>query len=165
MNLSIYSVEDLILTALKSEIEAQEAYSSLAAAVKNFVLKDRLNFLAGEENKHEQFFHRLFLKYFPNKELVVPSDKSPVPLPEIIVDTESMPLSEILESAMNAETMAGNFYLGMVDRFEGQPEVQKMLRFIASMEMGHYKVLEMERNNAKAFEDYDSEWPLMHVGP
>jgi rubrerythrin len=161
----MYSLEDLVLTALKSEIEARDAYSQLADGVKNFVLKERLNFLAGEEEKHRQFFERLFHKSYPDKELVVPEGESPVPLPQLEIDTENMPLSEVLESAMAAESAAYDFYIGMADRFEDQPEVKKMLLFIASMEMGHYKILEMEKDNADKFEDYDAEWPLMHVGP
>jgi rubrerythrin len=165
MDLSIYSVEDLVLTALKSEIEAREAYLELAEGIKNFILKERLNFLAGEEEKHRQFFDRLYHQNFPQKDLVVPKGKSPVPLPEMIIDIESIPLSEILEGAMKAETAARDFYTGLADRFPEQPDVQKMLLYIASMELGHYKILEIERENARKFEDYDSEWPMMHVGP
>jgi rubrerythrin len=165
MDLSIYKVEDLLLTALKSELEAKEAYLRLASGIKNFVLKERLNFLAGEEEKHQQFFDRLYRKNYPQKDLAVPKGKSPVPLPEITIDTENIPLSEILEGAMKAETAARDFYTGIADRFDEQPEVRKMLLYIASMEMAHYKILEIERDNARKFEDYDSEWPMMHVGP
>jgi rubrerythrin len=165
MDLSIYSLEDLILTALKSEMESKEAYSRLADSVKNFVLQERLKFLAGEEEKHRGFFEHLYSKSFPGKPVVLPKGKSPVPLPEVKIDAESMPLSEILESAMEAEVAAHDFYNKLTGRFEEQPEVKKMLLYIASMEMGHYKILEMERDNAKKFEDYDSEWPMMHVGP
>jgi len=165
MDLSIYSLEDLVLTALKSEIEAKGAYSRLAAGVKNFVLKERLNFLTGEEEKHRQFLERLFQKSYADKELVIPQGRSPIPLPELKIDTESIPLSEVLESAMAAEMAAHDFYIGLADRFEDQPDVKKTLLFIASMEMGHYKILEIERDNAIKFEDYDSEWLMMHVGP
>jgi rubrerythrin len=165
MDLSIYSRQDLLLTALKSEIEARAIYSQLAEGVKNFILKERLNFLAGEEEKHRHFFERLFRKTYPDMELLVPEGKSPVPLPEITIDTENMPLSEVLESAMKAEMAAGEFYTGVADRFEKQPDIKKMLLYIASMEMGHHKILEIERDNARKFEDYDSEWPMMHVGP
>lgn len=165
MDLSIYSREDLIVAALKSEIEAREAYANLAVGVKNFILKERLNFLAGEEEKHSQFFHNLYRKYYPDRTLVASQEKSPVPLLEIAVDNESMPIREILESAMRAEMAARDFYMGIVDRFHEQPEVKKMLMYIASMEMGHYKILQIERENAIKFEDYDSEWPLMHIGP
>jgi len=134
MDLSIYSLEDLVLAALKSEIEAKAAYTELAESVKNFILKERLNFLAQEEEKHRGLLERLYRKRFPDKELVVPEEKSPVPLPEIQIDMESMP-------------------------------IKKMLHWVASMELGHYLILESERDNARKFEDYDSEWPMMHVGP
>jgi rubrerythrin len=165
MDLSIYSVEDLILTARKSESEAQRAYAELAGGIKNFALKERLNFLAGEEEKHGQFFEKLYHKQYPQKEMILPQGDSPVPLPEISIDTENMPLSEILEGAMKAEMAAREFYLGLADRFDGKPEIQRMLHYIASMELGHYKILEIEAENARKFEDYDSEWPMMHVGP
>ena len=165
MDLSIYSVEDLILTARKSEAEAQQAYAKLASGVKNFALKERLAFLAGEEDKHGRFFEQLYQKQYPQKEMVLPQGDSPVPLPEISIDTENVPLSEILESAMKAETAAREFYFGLADRFDEQPEIQRMLHYIASMELGHYKILEIEAENARKFEDYDSEWPMMHVGP
>jgi rubrerythrin len=164
MDLSIYSVEDLVLAALKSEIEAKAAYTKLAESVKNFILKERLNFLAQEEEKHRGLFERLYGKRFPEKELVVPEGKSPVPLPEIKIDMESMPISEILESAMEAEQAARDFYTSLAEKFE-QPDIKKMLRWVASMELGHYLILEAERDNAMKFEDYDSEWPMMHVGP
>lgn len=164
MDLSIYSVEDLMLTALKSEIEAKVAYTQLAEGVENYILKERLNFLAGEEEKHRGFFERFYKKNFPDKEMILPEESS-IPLPQIKIDTENMPLSEILESAMEAEVAAHDFYNGLADRYEQQPDVKKMLLYIASMELGHYKILEIERDNAKKFEDYDSQWPMMHVGP
>lgn len=165
MDLSTYSQKDLILTALKSEIESKEAYLKLAESVKNFVLKERLSFLAGEEEKHRAFFQQLYTKNFPGKPLEFPTGKSPIPLPRIKIDAESLPLSEVLESAMEAEMAAHDFYIGLADRFEARLDLKKMLLYIASMEMGHYKILEIERDNAKKFEDYDSEWPMMHVGP
>ncbi len=165
MDLSIYSLQDLLLTALKSEIEAKAVYSQLAEGVENYVLKDRLNFLAGEEEKHRHFLQGLFRKTFPDRELLIPRGKSPVPLPEIAIDTENMPLSEVLESAMGAELAACEFYTGVADRFEEHPETKRMLLYIASMEMAHHKILEIEWDNARKYEDYDSEWPMMHVGP
>lgn len=164
MDLSIYNVEDLILAAIKSEIDSKDAYSKLAASVENFMLKDRLKFLAGEEEKHRAFFERLYKKNFTDKQIVLP-EESPVPLPQIKIDTENMPMSEILESAMQAEKAAYDFYKGLSDRFNGLPEVKKMLLYIASMEMGHYRLFEIEQENAKKFEDFDAEWPMMHVGP
>jgi len=33
------------------------------------------------------------------------------------------------------------------------------------MEMGHYRLLELEKEQAEEFEKYDAEFDMMHVGP
>lgn len=164
MNLKIYSLKDLLVTALKSEVESRNIYAQLAESVENFLLKDRFNFLASEEEKHRAFFENLFKQRFPKKEITLPK-KSPVPLPQIKFDAKNFVISEILLSAMKAEKAAFDFYTKLTKRFKENPEVQKMLHYIASMEMGHYRILELEKENAEKFESHDIEWPLMHVGP
>jgi rubrerythrin len=164
MDLSNYSEEDLILSAFKSEVDAKDVYSKLAERVKNYFLKEKLNFLAQEEDKHRLFFEGFYKEKFPGKEVALP-EKTPVPLPEIQFSEESIPLSEILESAMKAESAAHDFYLSMAERYDEGSEVKKTLQYFATMEMGHYKLLEIERKNALDFEQYDQVWPMMHAGP
>jgi hypothetical protein len=31
--------------------------------------------------------------------------------------------------------------------------------------MGHYNLLETERDSARDFEEFDDQWPMMHAGP
>lgn len=164
MDLSIYSVEDLLLVAAKSEIESRDFYLSLSNRVKNALLKDRLKFLSAEEEKHRVFFETLFRRKFPNREIVLPQ-KSPVPLPELKIEDEKVPLAEIFWKAMEAEKAAYDFYNGLVNRVDDNSEVRNALSYIASMEMSHYRLLEIERETAKRFEDVDFEWPMMHIGP
>ena len=164
MDLSKYSVEDLLLSALKSEVDSKEVYLKLAESVKNFFLKDRLKFLAGEEEKHRIFLESLFKKSLPGKDIKLP-EKTPVPLPEIKIADETLPISEILLNAMDAEKAAQDFYSSLSERFKEETEVKKILQYFASMEMGHYKILEVERNNALEFEQFDQIWPMMHAGP
>ncbi|MCX7784728.1 MAG: ferritin family protein [candidate division WOR-3 bacterium] len=164
MNLTIYSLKDLLVTALKSEVESRNIYTRLAESVENFLLKDRFNFLASEEEKHRAFFENLFKQKFPQRKISLPK-KSPVPLPQINFDEKNFVISEILLSAMKAEKAAYDFYTKLTKRFKDSPEIQKMLHYIASMEMGHYRILELEKENAEKFESHDIEWPLMHVGP
>lgn len=164
MDIGIYTLEDLILTAMKSEIESKEVYSRLADRVSNFMLKDRFKFLAEEEEKHRNFFEWLYNKNFPGKEISLPK-KSPVPMPRVDIINKEVPISDIMQSAMEAEKAAYDFYLGISKRFESEQNIQKMLIYIANMEMGHYRILEVEKDNAKRFEDFDFEWPMMHVGP
>jgi len=164
MNLTGFSKEELILTALKNEEEAKKIYSTLAGGVKNAFLKERLNFLAGEEEKHRQFFEELYKKEFPGKEISLP-EKTPVPLPEVVITKETVALTEVLEMAMKAEMAAYEFYNSLADLYKEKTEIENMLHYIASMEMGHYRLLEIERQQAQRFEDFDIAWPMIHIGP
>ena len=61
-SLKLYSTEDLILTSLKSEIDSKSAYLKIKDSAKNVVLRDKMNFLANEEEKHRSFFETLYKK-------------------------------------------------------------------------------------------------------
>ena len=163
MDLSAFSLEDLLLSALKAEIESRDIYKKLADDIKNSLLKDRLKFLSEEEEKHRVFFEMLFKQRFQGKEIVLP-EKTPVPLPEIKIEEENLPMSEIFWRAMQAEMAAHDFYNKMAEQFTDEPQVKKMLLYFATMEKGHYKLLEIEKENAEKFEAYDVEWPMMHIG-
>ena len=164
MDLNTYKLEDLLLSAIKAEHESYGIYSKLAKSVKNFLLSERLNFLAHEEKKHKEFFEWIYSKNFGDKTITLP-DKTIVPLPEITGDLSTTPISEILSQAMNAEKAAHDFYMSLTDKFKNSTDIPKMLEYIAAMEMGHYKILEVEKDIADRFEYFDMEWPMLHVGP
>ena len=163
MDYSKYSIEDCLFTAIKSEIEAKELYERIASKVNNMMLKDRVLFLASEEVKHREYFEILFKKLFPGKELKLP-EKSPVPLPEIELESENILLSEIITKAMEAEMSAFDFYMGMSEKFDDK-DIKKMLKYIAYMEKGHYNLLELERRALEETEDFEINWQMTHVGP
>jgi len=164
MNIDKYSKKDLFLTALKSEENSKNVYHDLAGRVKNFMLKDKLEFLSAEEQKHYDFFSKLWKEAFPAEEIILPNE-TPVPLPEIIIDSEKMRFSDIFLQAMNAEKAAHYFYLSLANKFKMDEELSRRLRYIASMEMGHYRLLELEKEQAEEFEKYDVEFDMMHIGP
>lgn len=164
MDLSIYGLEDLLLAAMKSEIDSGSVYSKLASRVKNAFLKDRLEFLAEEEEKHKKYIEYLYKKHFPDKDIVLP-EQTQVPLPQLKIPDESIPLSEVFESAMEAEMAAHDFYSHLAERFEADSEVKKQLAYLAMMEMTHYKLLELEKESTVKFETFDTIWPMMHAGP
>ena len=164
MELDQYSNEDLILTALKAEVGAHKVYSTLADGVKNAYLKGRLQFLADEEEKHAAFFDKLYRSEFPGRDPVLP-ETSPVPLPDISIPTESVPITSVFTQGMAAEKAASEFYASMAERWGKGSEVRDMLMYFSKMEMGHYKLLETERDAAAEFEEFDQVWPLMHAGP
>lgn len=164
MDLSTYSLEDLLLTAIKSELDSNTIYTKIANQVKNGLLKDKLHFLAKEEQKHKTYVETLFKKKFPKKPINIPM-KTAVPLPEIIITDESIPLSKILQQAMNAEQAAQQFYQSLAQRYTKDQQIHHTLIYFADMELGHYKILEIEKESMERFEDADIYWPMVHAGP
>jgi len=162
MDLSKFKTEELLLVAIKSEIESERIYTRTGERVKNAFLKERLRFLAGEEKNHKAFLEGFYKKQFGDKKIVIP-ESSEVPLPDIKIDTENDPISKILEQSMKAELAAKDFYQALSLKFTDDKTI-KMLKLLSKMEDEHYKILSTEHNNALQFEDYDETWPNMHMG-
>lgn len=163
MDLSSFSKEELFLSAIKSEVDSNKVYSELAESVKNAFLKDKLSFLASEEAKHRQFLETAFKNEFPDKEIDLPDDTY-VPLPELLIPDESVPASEVLDSAMVAEKAAQDFYKSFAELYQDNSDMKNTLQYFANMELGHYKILEAEKENWVRYESYDEYWPMMHMG-
>ncbi len=157
-------LKELLLAALRAEMDSKAFYEGLAGRVKNFMLKDRLNFLAGEEEKHRRYFYNLLEAKFPGEEIVPPST-TPVPLPRLELPHEKVPISELLWQAMQAEKAAEEFYTELAAQFDEESQERSMTLYIAAMERGHYRLLEQEREVALRFEEADFTWPMTHVGP
>ncbi len=165
LEISKFTMEELILSALKSEIDSKDIYEKLSLKVKNFMLKDKLRFLAQEEEKHRLFFLELYRRTFKDKEIKIP-DKTPVPLPEIKIDNENIRLSDILSQAMKAEKEAKEFYEELAKLYyDRDKNLYKSIKYIAMMEDVHYSILDAEKSFVEGFEDVDIEWPMIHIGP
>jgi rubrerythrin len=166
MNLSDYDLNDLFLAAIRSEMDSKDVYEKIASRVNNAFLKEKMLFLAGEEDKHLEFVVALFNKQNPGVVLAIP-DISPVPLPEVKIDSEAMPISEVVSQAMGAELAAHDFYKGLAGRFadDENATIKGTLEYFARMEKGHHELLSMEKDNLVNFEDYDQMFPMMHIGP
>ena len=163
MDLSSFSLEELLLAAIKSEMESNKLYKKMAKKTKNGLLEDKLLFLAGEEEKHRQYVEDVYKNHFPDKRIIIPT-VSPVPLPEIKI-TEDFPLSKLLKEAMNAELAASEFYNRLASRFEEGTKLNSTLLYFSDMEKGHYKILETEKESMERFEEGDVYWPMVHAGP
>lgn len=163
MNLDNFELEDILLSAIKSEVESNKLYTKMAKKTKNGLLEDKLNFLADEEEKHRAFIEEIYRNHFPDRQLKLPA-KTPVPLPEIEYNEET-PLSKLLKQAMEAEASASKFYRSLAGRFEEGCKIYNTLLYFSDMEIGHYKILEMEKESMERFEEGDVYWPMVHVGP
>ena len=163
MDLSAFGLEELFIAAIKSEVESKNLYTKMAKKTKNGLLKDKLEFLANEEEKHRSFIEEICMNHFPDKKIVLPK-KTPVPLPEVEF-SEDKPLSRLLSEAMNAEQSASEFYKSLAGRFEEGTKLHNTLMYFSDMEVGHYKLLEMEKNSMERYEEDDVYWPMVHAGP
>jgi len=163
MNLDGFDLEDLLLTAMKSEIESKNLYINMAKKTQNGLLQDKLEFLAEEEEKHRLFIEEIYLNHFPGNTITLP-EKTKVPLPEVAY-TEDTPMSVLLQQAMNAEQAANLFYQSLADRFEDGTKMHNTLLYFADMENGHFKILEQEKQSMERFEEADVYWPMVHAGP
>ncbi|MGA1848831.1 MAG: ferritin-like domain-containing protein [Thermoplasmatota archaeon] len=163
MELDNYSLEELLLAAIKSEVESKGVYTQLSKKVDNAYLSDKLLFIAAEEQKHRDFLESVYKMNF-QKEAVLP-DSSPVPLPEVRVDQGMVMASEIMLQAMAAEEAASKFYGYLSGKHELDDETRKTLDYLSSMEMGHYRLLEIEKQQLDQQEEYEFEWEMMHAGP
>ena len=164
MDLSRYELADLLLAALKSEIGSHDLYARLAQRVQNAFLRERLEFLALEEKKHRQALEGIFGQRFPGREIVVP-EQPVVPLPEIRFSDDEVPLSKVIAQAMKAERAAHDFYLQLAERFNDELDKKSLLLYFAMMEMGHYKLLDLEKDSLERLEEFGQEQELIHVGP
>jgi rubrerythrin len=164
MDLSMFNLDELLRAALKSEVDSKTVYTKLANRVNNYLLKDKLEFLANEEEEHRRIIEDIFKNHFPNEKIKLPQE-TPIPLPEVKISTDDIPLSKILRNAMDAEQAAHEFYTSLATRFPEGSKLHNTLLYFASMEQGHYKLLEIETDSMERFEEADEYWPMMHVGP
>jgi rubrerythrin len=164
VDLKKYTLEDLLLAAMKSEIESNTVYTKIAEQVKNGLLKDKLKFLATEEEKHRKFIEQVYKAKFPKKKLTIPKT-TPVPFPKLIIPDEDTQLGAVINSAMQAEQAAHDFYQSLSKQFTKDKMIYNTLAYFADMELQHYKILEIEKESMDRFEEADVYWPMVHTGP
>jgi len=163
MNLNGFDLEQLLLAAIKSEIESKDLYLNIEKKTKNGLLSDKLKFIANEEKKHRMFIEDIYKNHYPGKKIIIP-DKSLVPLPKITI-TDDMLVSKLLIIAMDAEKAASDFYKFLSEYFEKGSKLHNTLIYFSDMEKGHYKILETEKESMDRFEEADVYWPMVHAGP
>ncbi len=167
IDVSSLSVEKALQMALKSEIEAEGTYKKLKSMVKNFILKDKLKFLANEEKKHQKILENLYLKMFKGSQ-PSPDEKSIFPRLTIVLKEEQSSVIDLLELAMEAEKVSEEFYDSLSEEVE-ERGVQEILQYLTSMEHGHYSLLKGEYDLCVRDEAYyereDFQYDMVHIGP
>ncbi len=151
INMKKASVQELLGLAIRSEIDSNAAYSSMAQRVSNPLLKEKFNMLAYEENKHRDVLEKLGKVLFPEDEIGIPDKADPALLPSIEISPSSS-LVDILYQAMKAEKSAEDFYARLSKRFKNPQK--KILVYLSKVEHSHFKMLEGEYTIAQDFGDY-----------
>jgi len=163
MDLSKYSLEDLILLGIKSEEVAKEVYQKIAQEARNPFLKTKLSALAEEEDRHKEILVELYKDLFNDKEPQPPEDPDFIPeFPEIRIFKElggTTDMRKILEGAMQAELSAKDYYESIAEMMDDK-RIKTIMRYMAKIEEGHYKILKQQYEEILEFESvmYDEEF-------
>ena len=159
--------KDALLVAIRNEIKAKEVYEKIALMVANFVLKEKCQFLANEEEKHRSKLEALFKRLFLNDEISEPAIAKN--RPDLTLDDDAA-VPELLASAMEAELESEKFYNELAASSEDEP-TKEFFEYLAKVEKSHYYLVKAEYEIAKDDEAYYTTsdagyWPGMsHVGP
>ena len=166
VDVSSLTIEKALSMAYRSEVEAEETYKKLKKGVKNFVLRDKLQFLINEEKKHQKLLQALFKKLFNGKE-IVQDEKSFLPKLTLALKEETA-IPDLIELAMELEKVSEEFYDHLSEEIENR-SIQEILQYLASMEHGHYFLLKGEYELCLKDEMYynrdDFQYDMIHVGP
>jgi rubrerythrin len=162
------SPSEVFGVAIKSEIEATEAYSKLYEKVKNDILRMKLKFLISEEKKHQRILERLFSQRFPGEKLEIP-EKSFLP-PIKVTKAKKFSVLDLFKLAMKAEKMSENFYREAGQQ-AGDKESKRVLGYLVRVERSHYFIIKSEIDMLERFpdyykvEDFHLGQDMFHVGP
>jgi rubrerythrin len=158
---------EILSIAIKSEIDAKALYTRMKEKVDADDLKQKMDFLIAQEDRHEVILREVYEKQFPEVELVLPP-KAILPMIDDVLAREAT-LKELFEAGMMAERMAQEFYSDLADRTNDM-RAKKTLLYMSNMEESHYAILQAEwnqierLNTEEANEFLDSEG-LMFFGP
>ena len=145
MDLQDFPTDELLRTAIKSEEDSFQLYSTLNDYVKEEFLTGKLKFLAGEEKKHRAKLERIYFSRFPDRELEINDIATDVPLPLFKLDAGYHPVEDVLEKAMESELITSDFYSSWNDLIEDDQEISDVLSYLTSMERSHYEILKKEK--------------------
>jgi len=157
-----FSIEELLGMAVKSEIGSREFYESLARRTDVQELKEKMEWLANEEKKHEELLRKIHATMFPGKELVFPEEHVGPELRPVARELKGVQdLIDLIRWAMKAEEVAARFYAELENVVEGEDR-KRLMRYLSEMEWSHYYSLKAEYELILDWEMYSQ---MMHVGP
>ncbi len=157
---------EVLTVGIKAEMAAQTLYTKMKEMAGAEDMQDTMDYLIGQEERHEAFMRKAFKDQFPDIEIKVPKNTI-VPMPGELGDDAGM--KELFEVAMEAEKNANIFYTDLAAKTR-DPNSRKLLEYIASMERSHLSILQAEYHQFELSTDQDLDdflrgERLMHFGP
>ncbi|MDP3565087.1 MAG: ferritin family protein [Methanoregula sp.] len=131
----------IIATAIDREVEAYTFYRTIADKVKDKVLKDLFDELAGEEKKHREFLTAFLTKDFSKMKFAAGHDYKvgdALPSPKLTADLKPL---DGLVLAIRKELEAMQMYTQLAAAAK-DTETQLLFSQLANMERGHKARLE-----------------------
>lgn len=132
---------EILSIGVKAEMEAINLYTRMREKAPEEDLRDKMEFLIGQERRHERILRDAFAKQFPDVELKVPVK----PVVPTIGDTleRDATLKELFDAAIEAERIAERFYTDLAKKTRDHNS-RSLLEYLASMEHSHLSILEAE---------------------
>ncbi|WP_258084167.1 ferritin family protein [Thermococcus thermotolerans] len=157
-----FSLEELLGMAIKAEMGARRFYESLAERIEIGSLKEKIEWLASEEGKHEALLRKMYESMFPGKEILFPKEHIGPELKPVARELNSaQDIIELIRWAMRAEEIAAHFY-EEIEKIVETDDRKRLMRYLSDMEKGHYYTLRAEYELLLDWEMYSQ---MMHVGP
>lgn len=142
---------DIYPLAVRAELDAAAIYRDLHGRVRNEVLKQKLDFLAKEEDRHKAILERLFRDHFPERTLTVPAEIPGRKKAAALDASASVP--DLFKLAMSKEKEAEEFYKEAKAKV-ADARSKRILTYLSRVERSHYYMLRSEVDILEKFPDY-----------
>jgi rubrerythrin len=143
---------DVYPFAIRAEMDAAAIYRGLKERVRNEALRQKLDFLAKEEDRHKAILERLFRDHFPGRKLVVPAEARAPRKSAAAVD-DAIAVVALFKLAMQKEKEAEEYYKNAKAQAE-DAQAKRILDYLARVERSHYYMLKSEIELLERFPDY-----------
>jgi rubrerythrin len=138
------SLEEIMVKAIKLEVEASNNYEAFLKLPLSDPLRKKIKRLKFQEEQHENTFRSIFNDFFPNREPELPK-KSGLSSYSFEVTRDSE-LVDVLAGAKHSEKEFELFYDNLIAKFNDK-HVRSLIGFLAASEREHYEILRAEISN------------------
>lgn len=162
-----FTTLEVLTIGIKAEMAAVALYTKMKEMSAGKDLRETMDFLIGQEQRHEEIMREAFSKQFPEVDLKLPKNTI-VPMVDDSIG-EDAGMKKLFETAMEAEKKANEFYTDLASKTR-DPNSRKLLEYLASMERSHLSILQAEFHQFELSTDQDLDdflrgERMMHFGP